>query len=481
MTGRQPDRLDSATRWVGLTVVLGSVMSMLDTTSVNVALHDLAGDFGVSVTEVHWVASAYLLALAVAIPLSGWASARFGGRRVWMTSVSIFLTGSILAGISWSLGSLIAFRILQGFGGGMILPVGMAMLVGAAGTGRVGRALGILGIAQLLGPVLGPVLGGLLVQDGGWRWIFYVNVPIGALALVLAARHLPTHPPDRSDRLDLRGFALLAPGLAGLVYGLASISNGGAAGVRAFVPMLAGIALVAAFVIHALRVSNPLIDVRLFGRRAYAATAGTALCLGMNLFGAMFLLPLYYQSVRGQGALDAGLLIAPQGIGAAMMMPFSGRATDRFGPGRVVPLGLALLLLGTLPFAFADASTPYPLLAGALVLRGLGIGASMMPAMAGASAALGDADTTRGVSAINTLQRMGGSLGVALAAVVLAQEIAGGAADAFGPPFWWILAVGALAFVPAAFLPRHPTGASTRQRVPIDRTPSRIGSAASHI
>jgi MFS family permease len=138
-------------------------------------------------------------------------------------------------------------------------------------------------------------------------------------------------------------------------------------------------------------------------------------------------------------------------------------------------------LLGTLPFAFADASTPYPLLAGALVLRGLGIGASMMPAMAGASAALGDADTTRGVSAINTLQRMGGSLGVALAAVVLAQEIPGGAADAFGPPFWWILAVGALAFVPAAFLPRHPTGASTRQRVPIDRTPSRIGSAASHI
>ena len=325
---------------VGLTVVLGSVMSMLDTTSVNVALHDLAGDFGVSVTEVHWVASAYLLALAVAIPLSGWASARFGGRRVWMTSVSIFLTGSILAGISWSLGSLIAFRILQGFGGGMILPVGMAMLVRTAGPGRVGRALGILGIAQLLGPVLGPVLGGLLVQDGGWRWIFYVNVPIGALALVLAARHLPTHPPDPGDRLDLKGFALLAPGLAGLVYGLASISNGGAAGVRAFAPMLAGIALVAAFVIHALRVSNPLIDVRLFARRAYAGTAGTALCLGMNLFGAMFLLPLYYQSVRGQGALDAGLLIAPQGIGAAMMMPFAGRATDRFGPGRVVPLGL---------------------------------------------------------------------------------------------------------------------------------------------
>jgi MFS family permease len=167
VTGSRPDRLSPATRMVAVTVVLGSVMSMLDTTSVNVALHDLAGDFGVSVADVHWVASAYLLALAVAIPLSGWASDRFGGRRVWMTSVGVFLTGSILAGISWSLGSLIAFRILQGLGGGMILPVGMAMLVRTAGRGHVGRALGILGIAQLLGPVLGPILGGLLVQDAG--------------------------------------------------------------------------------------------------------------------------------------------------------------------------------------------------------------------------------------------------------------------------------------------------------------------------
>jgi EmrB/QacA subfamily drug resistance transporter len=476
----EPDRLDSATRMLALTVVLGSVMSALDATSVNVALHDLARDFGVSVTEVHWVASVYLLALAVAIPLSGWASDRFGGKRTWITALSVFLIGSMLSGVSWSLGSLIAFRILQGLGGGMIMPVGMAMLVRAAGPGRVGRALGILGIAQLLGPVLGPVLGGLLVEHGGWRWIFYINTPIGLLAMALAARHLPTHPPKPCDRLDVRGFVLLAPGMAALVYGLSETSNG-AAGIRAFGPILAGLALIAAFVIHARRAPNPLVDVTLLRRRAFGATAATAFCLGISLFGAMYLLPLYYQSIRGQGALDAGLLIAPQGVGAAIMMPLAGRLTDRLGPGRVVPAGLALLILGTLPFALADASTPYPLLAAALVIRGLGIGASMMPAMAGASAALGGAATARPISIINAAQRMGGALGVALAAVVLDHQLAGGTADAFGQPFWWILAAGALAFVPAAFLPRRPAGANPREQSRIERAPNRIGSAASHI
>jgi EmrB/QacA subfamily drug resistance transporter len=475
-----PDRLSAATRMVGLTVVLGSVMSTLDTTSVNVALHDLAREFGVSVAEVHWVASAYLLALAISIPLSGWASDRFGARRVWMAALCVFLAGSMLAGISWSFASLIAFRILQGLGGGMIMPVGMAMVVRAAGPGRVGRAMGILGIAQLLGPVLGPVLGGLLVEHGGWRWIFFVNVPFGALALTLAMRHLPKHPPVPCDRLDLTGFLLLAPGLVGLVYGLAEISNGNGPGVAAFAAPLAGALLVGAFVIHARRVSNPLVDVRLLGRRAFGATAGTAFCMGMTLFGAMFLLPLYYQSARGQSPLDAGLLIAPQGVGAALMMPFAGRATDRFGPGRVVPVGLALLSLGTLPFAFADGSTSYPLLAGALVIRGLGIGACMMPAMAGASASLGKVDTARPMSTINAIQRMGGSLGVALASVVLSHQLPAGTADAFATPFWWTLALGALAFIPAAFLPRRETGTNTRDRSHINRALQRIGSRGCH-
>jgi EmrB/QacA subfamily drug resistance transporter len=458
-TGTAPARVDRATRMVAGTVVLGSIMSVLDTTIVNVALRDLARQFAVSVATVHWVSSGYLLALAIVIPLSGWASQRFGARRVWMSSIAVFLVGSMLAGTAWSIDSLIAFRILQGLGGGMIVPVGIALLTRAAGPRHVGRALGVIGIAQVLGPALGPVLGGVLVEHGGWRWIFYVNVPIGLLALAIAPHTLPANRPEPCDRLDLTGFLLLSPGLAALVYGLSEMSSGAVGGPGAFGPILAGIALVAAFVVHAWRAPNPLIDVRLFERRAVAATAGTSFCIGMTLFGALYLLPLYYQSARGETPLDAGLLMAPQGIGAAIMMPIAGRVTDRFGSGRVVPIGLALMLIGTAPFAFAGPSTSYPLLAAALVIRGLGFGASLVPAMAATYARLDQDQIPRATSAINAIQRTGGSVGVALMSVVLERQMRGGSADAFAGAFAWMIGIGVLAFVPAAFLPKRPAGA----------------------
>jgi EmrB/QacA subfamily drug resistance transporter len=467
----QADPVDRATWMVAGTVVLGSLMSVVDTTVVNVALHDLALDFSVSIASVHWVASGYLLALAVSIPLAGWASERFGAKRVWTTSVALFLAGSMLAGLAWSIQSLIAFRVLQGFGGGMIVPVGMSLLARAAGPGRLGRVMSVIGIAQLIGPVLGPVLGGLLVEDAGWRWIFYVNVPVGVLALILARHTLPADEPEPCDRLDLRGFALLSPGLAALVYGLAE-TGGGIAGPRALGPILAGIALVVAFVIHARRAPNPLIDVRLLQTRAFAAASGTTFCVAMSLFGAMFLLPLYYQTARGQGPLGAGLLLAPQGLGAALMMPLAGRLTDRIGPGRVVLAGLTLMALGTLPLAWAGASTPFPLLAGVLVLRGLGLGASMMPAQTAAYATLRqDTGAARGTSALNAIQRMGGALGVALMSVVLDRNLNGGGAvaPAFEAGFAWTVALTLLAFVPAAFLPRRPARSRPRRAIGRER------------
>jgi EmrB/QacA subfamily drug resistance transporter len=370
-TGSSSDRIDPATWRIAGTIVLGGIMTNVDTTVVNVALASLAREFGSSVTSVQWVATGYLLALAVVIPLSGWATDRFGGRQVWIASIGMFVAGSMLAGAAWSLSSLIFFRVLQGLGGGMIMPVGMTLLTRAAGRGRVGRVMGALGVQQVLGPVLGPVIGGVLVEHAGWRWVFYVNAPIGALAVVAAARFLPRTRPQPCDRLDARGFVLLSPGLAALVYGLAGISqHGGFSDPRTFVPIVLGIVLVTAFVLRARRVRNALIDVRLFAGRAFSAGVGATFCIGMALFGALFLLPLYYQGARGQSPLDAGLLMAPQGIGAAVMMPFAGWLTDRVGAGRVVLAGLAVIVAGTLPFALAGTSTPYPVLALALVVRG---------------------------------------------------------------------------------------------------------------
>ena len=444
------------------TVVLGGSMTNVDTTVVNVALDSLSRDFHASVTSVQWVATGYLLALAIVIPLSGWASDRFGGRRVWMVSIALFLAGSMLAGAAWSLGSLIAFRVVQGIGGGMIMPVGMALVTRAAGPGRVGRVMGLLGVQQLLGPVLGPVIGGVLVEHAGWRWIFFVNVPIGVLAIVAATRFLPRTPPQPADRLDRRGFLLLSPGIAALVYGLAALSGSALAEPRTFLPIVLGLGLVTGFVLHARRAANPLIDVRLFLQRAFSAGAFTTFGIGMGLFGALFLLPLYYQQARGGSPLDAGLLLVPQGIGAGIMVPVAGWLTDRVGAGWVVMAGLAAVVAGTVPFALAGASTPEPLLAIALLVRGAGLGASTMPAVAGAYATLDEDALARASSALNVMKRVGGSVGVALVAVVLERGLRGASgedaavADAFAATFWWVLGFCALALIPAAFLPRRP-------------------------
>src|SRR4051794_34999278 len=362
--------------WVVAAVVtVGMIMSILDTTIVNVALETLSRQLGASLSTIQWVSTGYMLALAIVIPLTGWMSERFGAKRVWMTSVALFGLGSALCGFAWSAESLIFFRILQGFGGGMIMPVGMSLMTQTAGPHRVGRVMSVIGVPILLGPILGPVIGGLIVDSISWRWIFYVNIPIVVLALALAARLLHADA-GRADagRLDWIGLALLSPGLAGIVFGLSETeTHGGLKAPIAWVPIVAGVILVALFVRHAWRASRPLIDVRLFRSVSFSAAAATTTLLGGALFGAMIVLPLYYQVARGESALTAGLLMAPQGLGAALAMPIAGRLTDRVGGGRVALVGLIVMTAGTIPFAFIGAGTSYTLLAAMLVVRGIGM------------------------------------------------------------------------------------------------------------
>src|SRR5689334_14763696 len=221
--------LDRAVLVVAGVVILGVIMSIFDTTIVNVALETLSRELNAPLNTIQWVSTGYLLSLAIVIPLTGWATERFGAKRVWMTSVALFGAGSALCGLAWSADSLIVFRIMQGLGGGMIMPVGMIVLTQTAGPHRVGRVMSVVGIPMLLGPVLGPVIGGLIVDNASWRWIFYVNIPIVVLALVLAARILP-HDAGRADagRLDWRGLLLLSPGAGLIVFGLSeSPSHGG--------------------------------------------------------------------------------------------------------------------------------------------------------------------------------------------------------------------------------------------------------------
>jgi EmrB/QacA subfamily drug resistance transporter len=484
--------LDRHTWIVAGVVIVGIVMSVIDTTIVNVALDTLGRELHSPFATIQWVSTGYLLSLAMVIPLSGWMSERFGSKRVWMVSVAVFGLGSALCGLAWSAGSLIFFRILQGFGGGMIQPVALSVLAQTAGPARVGRVISVVGAPILLGPILGPVIGGLIVDNTSWRWIFYVNVPIAALALLLAARFLS---PDsgRADagRLDWLGLSLLSPGLAGIVFGLSETeSHGGIGHPIAFGPIVAGLILVALFVLHSLRAVRPLIDIGLFRKLRFSAAAASVFLIGAALFGSLLILPLYYQVARGQTALTAGLLIAPQGIGAALAIPFAGRLVDRVGGGRVVLAGSIIMTLATLPLMWVGPGTSYLLLALVLVARGVGMGCSFLPATAAAFAVLRPDEVPRASSALTTLQRIGGSIGTALIAVVLQHQIraalpagsggaggllqplpagrrgefAGPIATAFGNTFAWTVALTLLAIVPAALLAASERSARSAER-----------------
>src|SRR3954454_5703263 len=277
-------------RPIAIVVVIGAVMSILDATIVNVALQTLRSDLGVSLATIQWVSTGYLLALSAVIPLTGWAAERFGPKRVWMTVVAGFGVTSALCGLAWSAESLIAFRVLQGLAGGMIMPIGMITLAQAAGPHRMGRVMSVVGVPMLLGPVLGPVIGGFIVENLSWRWIFYVNLPVGLLGLVLAFRLLPegrAKGSAGSTKLDWLRVLLLSPGVGMLVFGLSEVGSHGRVRASDLAWMAAGTALITAFVVRGLRIPRPLVDVRLFRGHGFAAAAATVTVVGAALFGTM--------------------------------------------------------------------------------------------------------------------------------------------------------------------------------------------------
>lgn len=493
---------------LGGVVVLGTILAILDATIVNVAIPTLGRDFHTSISTIQWVMMGYLLAFASVIPLTGWATGRFGAKRVWIASLLVFMAGSALAGIAWSIDALIVFRVIQGFGGGLILPVGQTILARAAGPQRIGRVMSVVGVPMLLGPIFGPVIGGAIVGGASWRWIFFVNLPIGLVALLLASRLLPDVEPGRGAPLDLRGLALLSPGIAIFVYGMSEAGTAGGFGAgRAVAGVAVGIVLVALFAWHAWRRGPAaLIQVSLFVRRGFAAAAGTNLLVGIALFGALILLPLYFQVVRGESPLSTGLLLAPQGLGAALAMPIAGLLTDKIGARVVIPFGIVLALAGTAAYTQVGADTSYLFLAGALFVIGLGLGSTVMPSMAVAYQSVPREAVAQATSGINVIQRIAASVGTALLAVVLQRAIAanlpgldGGSsafaglsqearaqaapalAEAFGTTFWVAFGLVALALLPALLLPRlgDQAGSAAPEGDRIRRSASRAADSGS--
>lgn len=414
------DKLDAGVLKIAGVVVLGAIMSILDITVVTVAIPKFQETFDTTYAIAAWSMTGYTLALATVIPLTGWAADRFGTKRLYMAALIFFVLGSVLCSFAWSIETLIAFRVIQGLGGGMLMPLGMTIMTHAAGPHRIGRVMAVLGVPMLLGPILGPILGGWLIDSFSWHWIFLINLPIGIVALILAWVIFPKDRPEPSESFDFLGMLLASPGLALFLFGVSSIPEAGTvAAKRVLIPAIIGLILMIAFVFHALRAKHPLIDLRLFQNKSLRYAVLTMTLFAMAFFGSGLLLPSYLQQVRGETTLMAGLLIAPQGLGAMLTMPFAGRLVDKIGPGKIVLTGITVIAIGMAFLTQVTATTPMWALIGALFVMGLGMGCTMMPTMTAAIQTLTHAQVARGSTLMNIINQTAGSIGTATMSVVL--------------------------------------------------------------
>jgi EmrB/QacA subfamily drug resistance transporter len=473
-----PAKIDAALLKVASVVLLVGIMSTVNITAVSVALPALSDEFNASVAMVVWTMTAYALALATVIPVSGWAADRYGARRVYLIALTLFVAGSVLCASADSLGRLVGSRVVQGVGGGMLIPLGMAINARAAGPKRLGRLMAILGAPLLLGPILGPVLGGWIIDLASWRWIFLINLPLGLIAVAAAYKNLPRDRPRASEPLDLVGVLLLSPGLALSLFSISSIAGGhggGSLGFRFWLLAAIGIALIVAFVCHSFRPVHPLLDLRLFRNRQLTVATITMFVLVMASVGAALLVPSYAHHVRGASALAAGLLIAPLGLGTMLTMPLAGVLADRVPVGRTVPIGILLMGGGLSAFTQLETGPSYAHLGCALFVLGMGQGLAMMPTTASAMKTLSHHEAARGSTLISIVQQVGGSIGIAGMSVILTTRLTSSpgapdgvspsmsssiseaqiAASAYSTTFTVALLIVLLTLIPAAFLPRN--------------------------
>lgn len=412
-------------KWlVAAVAVLALFVTLLDLTIVNVALPSLAATFGVATTAVAWVATGYLLAVAVAIPVSGWLGDRFGTKRTFLAALALFTAASLACGLAPNLESLIAFRVLQGTGGGLLTPVGAAMVFRAFPSAERARAAAAMTVPAVVAPALGPVLGGYLVEVQSWRWIFLVNLPLGLAGVILAGRVLREHRVAGTGRLDLAGFALSAVGLAGLVYALGEIGDRGIAEGGARLVGLAALAALALFVAVELRSAQPLIDLRLFGDRLFAAGSAVLFFANAGFFGVVFLLPLLLQAGRGLSPLASGLTTFPTALGIMAVAPLAGHLYPRIGPRRLVAAGMALATTVALALRQTDLTTDLWALRALMLPLGVAFGLVFIPLQAASFAAVSHDATGRATAAYNAVRQVATAAGIALLAAVLAARLA---------------------------------------------------------
>ncbi|CAB4584280.1 unannotated protein [freshwater metagenome] len=404
---------------VAIVYVTALFLDILDVTIVNVAIPALGVEFATENAE--WIVLGYTLSLAVWIPVSGWLGDRFGTKRVFMFAFASFVAGSLLCAVAQSIGQLIAFRVVQGIGGGMLTPVGVTMLFRAFPPVERAKASTYIMIPTLLAPALGPILGGLLVTHANWRWIFLINVPIGLVGLWFGWRHLREDRSGHAGRFDLPGFVLSGLALALVVYALSEGPRKGWDTTVVLVALVVGVLAAIAMVWVETHVPQPMLALRLLGNRIFRQCNVVSLLSTMSFLGVLFVMPLYLQLFRGQDAFHSGLTTFPQAFGVLISSQFAGRLYARVGPRRLMTFGLLTAGLVISMFIGLDEDTNLWLIRGMMFLRGLCMGFAFVPMQAASYATIAPADNGRASAIFSTQRQVGVSIGVAILASILAS------------------------------------------------------------
>lgn len=501
-----PSRLDAKLLRIGGVCLLVSVMASLDTSIVAVAQRTFVVEFHSTQAVVGWTVAGYILGLATATPMTSWAADRFGTKRLFMGSVLMFTLGSLLCAVSPNILLLIIFRIVQGIGGGVLMPLTLAIIRREAGPDRLGRLMALAAIPMMLAPIFGPILGGWLIRAYGWEWLFLINLPVGLAAFILAAILFPREQSRHPETVDFIGMLLLSPGVATFLYGLSEILGRGTVADRhVWIPAIIGLVLITTFVWHALRRADhhPLIDFRLLTNRSVGlANAGVFIYVVAG--SVALLIPSFFQQVMHLTPMEAGLHMIPAALGTMLTMPLAGMLMDKYGPGNIALIGLTMVVAGMGIFTYGVATQlDYsPCLLVGMLITGIGAGCTVLPLSGSAVRTLAQDQIVRGSTLITITEMMAGAVGGALMSVLLTSQLnrsesisaanrmsiqqpeadeSGLRLDASAIPrpalapdfmssvqhdishaytmvFVVAIVIAALTFIPAVFLPKEPTG-----------------------
>lgn len=444
---------------IALFLVIGAIAPLLDTTMTNVALDTIMKSLNVSVNAVQWVTTSYVLALGITVPVTGWATNWFDGKHLYLGALLVFLLGSLLSGWATTLPVLIAGRIVQGAAAGMIVPLITTLVVQVTGSTGLGKLMAVVGMPAVLIPILGPTVGGYLIQVLNWHWIFFINIPLVLLALVLLGWKLPAFPaPKHGKHLDIPSLGLLASLFTFAIVGITRFSTGDQlTSLTVLTPLLVALACLIAYVLYAKWQPNKaLVSLTLFHSPTFDASLIILMLSGIAVNGAMFLLPLYLQNTRGLSVVWSGTYLIAQGVGLLVSRSQIGRLTDSIGARWVVLVSIGIAVAGTLPFVYFSADTSIWWVLLALFIRGIGQGGLTIPVMADSYTGLPQSRIAEATTATRMLQNIGGAMGTAVLATIIQHALPHvGMNAAYQTAFLWSVGFILLTAIPAWFL-SHP-------------------------